>query len=117
MARAKNLVSLRSPDPSCSSVSVEGVEYEGNKGFFQVAPHHAAALEAKPFRFKRVEDGAADQADDDAANANDFKAMSKAELIDFIVARGEQADRKMSKEQLIAAAESVKDKPADEDEE
>lgn len=115
MAR-KNTVQVRSPDHSCTALSVEGIEYEGRKGFFDVPPAHAAVLEAAPFFFSRVAVDAEDAAEDEKeGDAQDFKAMSKAELIDFIMARGEAADRKQSKEQLIALAESVKDKPAQEE--
>lgn len=109
MARAKNLVSLRSPDHSCSSISVGGVEYEGSKGFFNVAPAHAEVLKAKPFNFAVVAHDAEDE-DNSADDAVDFSKMSKAELIDFISERGESADRKMSKEQLVALAQDLKDK-------
>lgn len=111
MAKAKNLVRVKSPDKGCSSISVDGVEYEGERGFFEVAPHHAAVLEKRPFNFARVTETAEDREDDEAEGDQlDFARASKAELIDFIRERGEVADRKMSKEQLVDLAESLKDK-------
>jgi len=110
----KNLVRVKSPDKGCSSISVDGVEYEGERGYFQVAAHHAAVLEKRPFNFARVAHDAEDEADDDA-DAVDFDRASKAELIDFIRERGESADRKMSREQLVDLAKSLKDKAPEEE--
>lgn len=114
---AKNLVRVKSPDKGCSSISVDGVEYEGERGFFAVAPHHAAVLEKRPFNFTRVALDAEDHEDDENEDVLDFDRASKAELIDFIRERGEVADRKMSKEQLADLAKSLKDKAPVEGEE
>lgn len=103
-------VHLKAPSRDINSVSVDGVEYEVKRGFVTVAATHAEDLLAAPHFFKRADDEP-DEEDDTADAGPSFATMSKAELIDFVRARGENADRKMSKEQLVDLANSVKDKP------
>jgi len=90
-------------------------EYEGKNGFFEVSYDHAAVLQKFPFNFSLVSLDAEDHKDDDEADEVDFSRMSKAELIEFIRDRDGDADRKMSKEQLVEIATGLKDAVSEEE--